>query len=224
MKTENLKNLVIDMKAEKEKEKKSQLDKELEKIVQKDDVTKIQKEKEKPKIVVSDYHKANFHAEEEEEEEEEERLRLKELGAKKLKPSVNVEEISKEIYSSYTTSTSTKKSAEEKAKWFKKKPETSSRVVDSFESGIENFSGETLKEKIVSWRFDSSRDVYVIHRTRGKHQVFKNGEDILKLAVADLKTLARIKMLTTHPKGYDFEKYLRTYLKMDSMLLRKILM
>ncbi|KAI3815413.1 hypothetical protein L1987_15080 [Smallanthus sonchifolius] len=39
------------------------------------------------------------------------------------------------------------------------------------------------------------------------------GEDIFKLSVADLNVLAGIKMLTTHPKVYDFEKLLRSMSK-----------
>ncbi|KAI3742559.1 hypothetical protein L1987_60245 [Smallanthus sonchifolius] len=59
--------------------------------------------------------------------------RLRELDDTKLKPNVNVEEVSKEIYSSYAAEAPIKVSVESKATWFKKKHESSSRVVDSFE-------------------------------------------------------------------------------------------
>ncbi|KAI3797963.1 hypothetical protein L1987_33228 [Smallanthus sonchifolius] len=69
---------------------------------------------------------------------------------------VNVEKISKEIYSTATTEGSKKSSAQVKTTCFKKNPESSKRMVDSFDVGIENFSRETLKEKITSWRYDES--------------------------------------------------------------------
>ncbi|KAI3704189.1 hypothetical protein L1987_74404 [Smallanthus sonchifolius] len=94
--------------------------------------------------------------------------RIKELDATKLKPHVNVEEASKEIYSTHTVKASVKVTEESKATWFKKKP-----------------------------------------KTRGKYQGFKDGEHIFKLTVYDLKTPAQLKMLTTHPKGYDYEISMR---------------
>ncbi|KAI3819477.1 hypothetical protein L1987_13316 [Smallanthus sonchifolius] len=84
-----------------------------------------------------------------------------------------------------------------------------SGIVESFDIGIENFSKETLREKIVSWRYDIYKDMYVIFRTRGKKQFFKNGEDIFKFPVSDLKESSRIKMNSILPKGYGFENYLR---------------
>ncbi|KAI3825435.1 hypothetical protein L1987_06922 [Smallanthus sonchifolius] len=114
-----------------------------------------------------------------------------------------------EIYSTTHAEGSKKVSAKERSSWFKSKPESSKRIVENFDIGIENFSTETLKEKVVSWRYDSSRDLYVIFRTRGKKQYFKNGSDIFKLPIGDLNALSRIKMNNTIPKGYDFENYLR---------------
>ncbi|KAI3743701.1 hypothetical protein L1987_56765 [Smallanthus sonchifolius] len=53
---------------------------------------------------------------------------LRELDATKLNPNVNVDEVSKEIYSSYAAEAPIKVSAESKATWFKKKLESSLRV------------------------------------------------------------------------------------------------
>ncbi|KAI3776320.1 hypothetical protein L1987_46096 [Smallanthus sonchifolius] len=52
-------------------------------------------------------------------------------------------------------------------------------------------------------------------------QVFKNGEDIFMLSVSDLKKLSQIKILTTNPKGYDFEKYLRRVAKYGFQAYKK---
>ncbi|KAI3814043.1 hypothetical protein L1987_18785 [Smallanthus sonchifolius] len=206
MKTETLKKVVNDMKFEKEIEKRVQIEK------------RIRKRKENSKKRIFDVYTSSFDTQKSLFE-----ARLKELDATKLKPNVKVEEVSKEIYSTNTAEASVKVSEESKGTWFKKKLESSSRMVDSFEIGIENFSSETLKEKIISWRYDSSKDLYIINRTRGKHQVFKNKEDIFKLSVFDLKTLSEIKMLTTHLKGYDFENFLEEWLNMDFTLNRRIL-
>ncbi|KAI3704199.1 hypothetical protein L1987_74414 [Smallanthus sonchifolius] len=112
--------------------------------------------------------------------------RLKELDATKLKPNVNVEEVSKEVYSSDAADASIKASEESKATSFKNMPKSSSRIVDSFDVGIENFSSETLKEKITSWRYDDG-----------------------------------IQMLTTYPKGCDFENYVRRMSKDGSNAFKK---
>ncbi|KAI3816663.1 hypothetical protein L1987_16366 [Smallanthus sonchifolius] len=56
---------------------------------------------------------------------------------------------------------------------------------------------------------DSSRFTDAELTTRGKKQFFRNGHDILRLPVNDLMTLAKIKMITTKPKGFDFENYMR---------------
>ncbi|KAI3825498.1 hypothetical protein L1987_06988 [Smallanthus sonchifolius] len=77
---------------------------------------------------------------------------IKELdAAKRLSiPHVNVEDISKEIYSTTSTEGSKKVSTKDKASWFKNKPKSSERIIENSDIGIENFSRETLKEKIFS--------------------------------------------------------------------------
>ncbi|KAI3783329.1 hypothetical protein L1987_42407 [Smallanthus sonchifolius] len=99
-----------------------------------------------------------------------------------------LEKEKKEIYSTHTDEASIKVIEESKATWFKKNPESLSRMVDNFEVGLENFSKETLKEKIISWRYDS-RKIFIS------------------------LTEQEIKILTTHPKGYDFENFLRRMTK-----------
>ncbi|KAI3827618.1 hypothetical protein L1987_01697 [Smallanthus sonchifolius] len=169
MKTENLKKLVNEIKLEKETEKVVQKEKELEK--EKENV--VQKEVAKKRILEvgsSNYDTKSFLF----------KARLKEIDATKLKPNVNVEEVSKEIFSSHAGEVSVKAYEESKATWFKKKHESSSNIVDSFKAGIQNFSSTTLKEKITSLRYDSRKYV-----------------------------LAETKMLATHPKGYDLENFLK---------------
>ncbi|KAI3797470.1 hypothetical protein L1987_32727 [Smallanthus sonchifolius] len=78
--------------------------------------------------------------------------KIRELDATKLKPNVNVKEVSKEIYPTNTVESSVKVSAEKKSTWYKKQPKSSRRMVYRFDEGIENFSRETLNEKIISWR------------------------------------------------------------------------
>ncbi|KAI3733008.1 hypothetical protein L1987_64222 [Smallanthus sonchifolius] len=78
-------------------------------------------------------------------------------------PKVEVE-ISKEIYSSSTAEDTIKISEEEKASWFKSTLETSGRMVEHFDIEIKIFSRVTLKENILSRRYDSNKDLYVIIR------------------------------------------------------------
>ncbi|KAI3774251.1 hypothetical protein L1987_48799 [Smallanthus sonchifolius] len=141
MKFLNLKKLVNDLKLEKEKEKKVLLEKELEKekIVQKDkELSKEKKEKPKERktcrVKKSKKRRIDVGSNNYDTQRNLSEARLKELDATKLKPNVNVEEVSKETYSSYAVEAPIKVSEESKATWFKRKPESSSRIVDSFET------------------------------------------------------------------------------------------
>ncbi|KAI3810693.1 hypothetical protein L1987_20315 [Smallanthus sonchifolius] len=112
------------------------------------------------------------------------------------RPTLNkerIDEVSKEVYSSFTTTDTRRISKEEKATWFKQsssQPQETERTVVSFDIELENFTKEILRERIVSRRYDHYKDVYVIIRTRRKKEIFKNVHDIMILPTNDLKNLS----------------------------------
>ncbi|KAI3810672.1 hypothetical protein L1987_20294 [Smallanthus sonchifolius] len=187
-----------------------------ENVLEKQKEKEKEKENPKEVVSVSDYHKANFSEEEEADRfrlieefiemgvgkiqkekngcwasnyDTQKSLfedRLKVLNATKLMPTVNVEKISKEIYSTNKGEASVKVSKETKATWFKKQPESSSRMVENFEIGLENFSKETLKEKIISWRYDGSKDLYPLRMYELAQIRTLTNEDIFAPAAVEI--------------------------------------
>ncbi|KAI3797378.1 hypothetical protein L1987_32634 [Smallanthus sonchifolius] len=92
--------------------------------------------------------------------------------------------------------------------------EENTRAVASFELGIENFSKEIQREKIVGWKYDVNRDLFIIRRTIGKYEYFANGHELARLPGAYLKALDKINLFNcSYPKGNDFEAFLRKQVK-----------
>ncbi|KAI3774051.1 hypothetical protein L1987_48594 [Smallanthus sonchifolius] len=128
MKTETLKKLVNDVKESIQNCNKTLLLKMKKKVEENKVLRERLAELEKSKRRRIDVHSSVFDTQKSLLE-----ARIKELDATKLNPNVNVEVVSKEIYSTHTTEASVKVSKESKATWFKKKPESSSKMVDNLE-------------------------------------------------------------------------------------------
>ncbi|KAI3826995.1 hypothetical protein L1987_01056 [Smallanthus sonchifolius] len=190
---------------------------EKEKIVQKEKEKVIEKqkekeqEKEKPKEIVYDYFKANFPK-----EDETKRLRLIEEFVNKGYKRESVYKCTKTLLLNMEKKMEENQALRERLTELEKAKKRILEVgssnyniqKDLFETRLKELDAKKLKPN-VNVRRSLQGDIFIIYRTRGKHQVFKNGGDILKLHVTDLKVLAGIKMLTSHPKGYDFESNLR---------------
>ncbi|KAI3797706.1 hypothetical protein L1987_32969 [Smallanthus sonchifolius] len=75
------------------------------------------------------------------------------------------------VYSSSTTADTRSISEEKKGSLFVQSsllPQETERKMATFDIELENFTKETLREGIVSWRYDMYKDLYVIIRTKGK--------------------------------------------------------